>query len=103
MRYRLFGPFVLAPMLMVLMTVSPSTSHDTTACIPADAQKAKKECPLSKGVANWRMNWGTPGPVPLCAPSPVKHLPCKGGANYLPYQHPADADGPWWVFGYEGD
>ena len=44
-----------------------------------------------------------PGGVKHCPISDVNHLKCESGSDFLPYQHPADADGPWWYGRYKGD
>jgi hypothetical protein len=48
MPYRRFGLTLLVLMLTVIVSASPSRSHDTTACIEADPAKAKKECHPAK-------------------------------------------------------
>jgi hypothetical protein len=44
-----------------------------------------------------------PGGPKHCPISDVNLLKCESGPDFLPYQHPADADGPWWFGRYKGD
>ena len=31
-----------------------------------------------------------------CPKSDIKLLKCESDGDWLPYEHPADGDGPWW-------
>jgi len=36
-----------------------------------------------------------------CPKSNIKFLKCESDGDFLPYQHPADGDGPWWQGSYD--
>ena len=36
-----------------------------------------------------------------CPKSDIKLLKCESDGDWLPYQHPADGDGPWWYGPYK--